>query len=71
MGASRRGWRADGLGEAYGCLAAWLEGHDREAAGAAWEVYWWIDPREEPDPSAWPAPTDWRTELVQPIAGGS
>jgi hypothetical protein len=35
--------------------------------GAAWEVYWWIDPSVEPDPAAWPAPTEWRTQLVQPI----
>jgi effector-binding domain-containing protein len=60
----------DTLGEAYGRLAAWLQEHDREAAGAAWEVCWWIDPSKEPDPSTWPAPTEWRTELVQPIARG-
>lgn len=27
----------------------------------------WIDPSVEPDPAAWPAPTEWRTQLVQPI----
>jgi effector-binding domain-containing protein len=58
----------DRLGEAYGRLAAWLTEHDRDAAGPAWEVYWWIDASREPDPSAWPAPTEWRTELVQPLA---
>jgi effector-binding domain-containing protein len=58
----------DTLGDAYGRLNAWLEEHKREAAGPAWEVYWWIASGEEPDPSSWPAPTQWRTELVQPVA---
>jgi effector-binding domain-containing protein len=55
------------LGDAYGRLEAWLEANQREAAGPAWEVYWWIDAGQEPDPSSWPPPTEWRTELVQPI----
>jgi effector-binding domain-containing protein len=59
----------DNLGEAYSRLGAWLQEHGREAAGAAWEVYWWIDANQELDPSTWPAPTEWRTELVQPITG--
>jgi effector-binding domain-containing protein len=58
----------DRLGEAYGRLAAWLTEHDRKAAGPAWEVYSWIDASQEPDPAVWPAPTEWRTELVQPLA---
>ena len=58
----------DGLAEAYGRLAAWLAEHAREASGPAWEVYWWIDASREPDPSSWPAPTEWRTQLVQPLA---
>lgn len=58
----------DGLGEAYGRLAAWLKDHDREASGAAWEVYGWIDPNQKLDPATWPAPAEWRTELIQPIA---
>ena len=57
----------DSLGKAYGRLDAWLEENEGEAAGPAWEVYWWIDASQEPDPSSWPAPTEWRTELVQPI----
>jgi effector-binding domain-containing protein len=57
----------DGLGDAYARLDAWLKEHGREANGAAWEVYSWIDPGVEPDPSAWPAPSEWRTQLVQPI----
>ena len=57
----------DRLGDAYGRLDAWLKEHDRAADGAAWEVYWWIDPAVEPDPSAWPTPSEWRTQLVQPI----
>jgi effector-binding domain-containing protein len=58
----------DNLGEAYGRLNTWLDEHQREAAGPAWEVYSWIDASNEPDPSSWPAPTQWRTELVQPVA---
>jgi effector-binding domain-containing protein len=58
----------DNLGDAYRRLEQWLGASEREAAGSAWEVYWWIDPRREPDPSSWPAPREWRTELVQPVA---
>jgi effector-binding domain-containing protein len=61
----------DSLGEAYGRLEAWLKEHGREAAEASWEVYWWIDPNRELDPSTWPAPAEWRTELVLPIAPSS
>ena len=57
----------DRLGEAYKRLEAWLEEHDRAPAGAAWEVYWWIDPTAEPDPATWPPPDEWRAELVQPL----
>jgi effector-binding domain-containing protein len=57
----------DGLADAYGRLGSWLQANGRDADGAAWEVYWWIDPSVEPDPAAWPAPTEWRTQLVQPI----
>jgi effector-binding domain-containing protein len=58
----------DGLGDAYARLNKWLEEHSREAAGPAWEVYSWIDASQEPDPSTWPPPTEWRTELVRPVA---
>jgi effector-binding domain-containing protein len=57
----------DGLADAYARVDAWLKEHEREAYGAAWEVYTWIDPGLAPDPSAWPAPSEWRTQLVQPI----
>jgi effector-binding domain-containing protein len=57
----------DGLGEAYARLGAWLKEYGRAADGSAWEVYWWIDLSMEPNPSAWPAPSEWRTQLVQPI----
>jgi effector-binding domain-containing protein len=57
----------DRLGEAYGRLRAWARANSREPKGAAWETYYWIDLSEEPDPSAWPAPSDWRTQLIQPI----
>lgn len=57
----------DGLGEAYTRLQAWLREHDRKPRGAGWEVYDWIDPGQKPDPATWPAPSGWRTQLVQPI----
>ncbi|MFC0506625.1 GyrI-like domain-containing protein [Micromonospora costi] len=56
----------DRLGDAYDRLQARLAMHGR-AAGPGWEVYEWIDLTREPDPSSWPAPADWRTQLVQPI----
>ena len=58
----------DNLGDAYRRLEQWLQANEREAAAPAWEVYWWIDLVWQPDPSSWPAPTEWRTELVQPVA---
>jgi effector-binding domain-containing protein len=57
----------DGLAGAYARLGSWLEANGREADGAPWEVYWWIDLSREPDPATWPAPADWRTQLVQPV----
>ena len=57
----------DRLADAYGRLGSWLQANGHEADGAGWEVYCWIDPNVEPDPAAWPAPTEWRTQLVQPI----
>ena len=57
----------DRLGDAYERIEDWLATQGARN-GAAWEVYEWIDLAHEPDPSAWPAPADWRTELVQPIA---
>lgn len=59
----------DALADAYGRLNRWLTEHGRATNGAAWEVYWWIDASKVPDPSTWPPPAEWRTELVQPIAG--
>jgi effector-binding domain-containing protein len=57
----------DRLQDAYADLQTWLKEHGREPAGAAWEVYHWIDLSQEPDPASWPAPSSWRTQLVQPI----
>jgi effector-binding domain-containing protein len=58
----------DNLGDSYRRLERWLEANERRAAGPAWEVYWWIDPAQEPDSSSWPAPSEWHTELVQPVS---
>ena len=56
------------LGDAYARLAAWIEAHGRERNGPSWEVYYWIDPSGDPGAAAWPDPSGWRTELVQPVA---
>jgi effector-binding domain-containing protein len=56
----------DRLGEAYNRLGEGVAAHG-QANGPAWEVYQWIDLTQEPDPASWPAPSDWRTELVQPV----
>lgn len=55
------------LGDAYGRLTAWLQAHDREPDGPAWEVYYWIDPRQEQDPATGQDPANWRTQLIQPF----
>ena len=57
----------DTLRDAYARLAAWLQAHGREPAGAPWEVYHWIDPGQYGGPASWPDPSRWRTELIQPI----
>lgn len=57
----------DNLADTYALLAAWMEEHGRKPDGGAWEVYHWIDLTRRPDPAAWPAPSTWRTHLVQPI----
>ena len=57
----------DRLGEAYEELGAAVQASGLAAAGPGWEVYHWIDLRDEPNPAAWPAPADWRTDLVQPL----
>ncbi|GLZ06238.1 transcription activator effector-binding protein [Actinomadura sp. NBRC 104412] len=56
----------DRLGEAYQRIEEWLAANG-EAGGPAWEVYHWIDLTREPDIPSWPAPDDWRTDIVQPI----
>jgi effector-binding domain-containing protein len=56
----------DKLGDAYARIEAWLQEHGRERDGAAWEVYHWIDPGQELDPSSWD-PSTWHTQLVQPV----
>jgi hypothetical protein len=35
----------------------------RYHTSAAWEI-WWIESALEPDPSTWPAPSDWRRQLI-------
>ena len=50
----------DKLPDAHDALNAWLNEHQRDSAGAQWEVYW-TDPGLEPDPHKW------KTELMWPI----
>ncbi|MDQ3929722.1 MAG: GyrI-like domain-containing protein [Chloroflexota bacterium] len=56
----------DKLGEAYARIQAFIEQHGYEASGPAWEVYYWLDPNQEADPTNWD-PSTWRTQLVQPL----
>jgi effector-binding domain-containing protein len=58
----------DTLDDSYDRLSAWVKESGREPAGTGWEVYHWIDLAEAPDPASWPAPTAWRTDLVQPVS---
>ena len=55
------------LRTAYARINAWPNEHGRETGSAAWEEYYWIDPREQIDPSTQSDPTTWRTRLVQPL----
>lgn len=57
----------DRLGDAYTRLQVWLKEHGHQPAGTGWEVYHWIDLDKEPNPAAWPDPSTWRTQLIQPI----
>jgi len=51
----------DSLPEAHAALEGWLESRDLRAAGAVWEVYV-TDPGQVPDPS------EWKTEVICPLA---
>ncbi|GAA4526493.1 MULTISPECIES: GyrI-like domain-containing protein [Nonomuraea] len=57
----------DRLGGAYDRLQAWTRTAPYKPEGGAWEIYTWIDLAHRPDPAAWPAPSTWRTQLVQPL----
>ncbi len=57
----------DTLGDAYARLGAGVKASGREPRGAAWEVYYWIDPAQYNGAANWPEPSAWRTQLVQPI----
>jgi len=56
------------LGEAYQSIGTWLETSGRAPDGPSWEVYYWIDPSQNPNPDSWNAdPSTWRIQLIQPI----
>ena len=57
----------DMLGAAYARINAWLKAHSREPSGAAWEVYYWLDPNQDRGPAIEPDPSSGHTQLVQPI----
>lgn len=57
----------DRLGEAYGRLHGWIGQNGREAEGAGWEIYHWIDLDHSHESAPWPEPSAWRAELVQPL----
>ena len=51
----------DTIAGAYEALQAWMAEQGVQPAGPSWEVYW-TDPQQVPDPS------QWRTEVIWPIA---
>ncbi|MBS1699201.1 MAG: GyrI-like domain-containing protein [Actinobacteria bacterium] len=57
-----------GLGVAYGRIAAWLSEHDAAPDGPSWEVYHFVDLDRHEDHAHLPDPATWRHGLVQPIA---
>jgi effector-binding domain-containing protein len=57
----------DTLGDAYARLGGGVTAAGRAPCGAAWEVYYWIDPAQYNGTADWPDPSTWRTQLVQPI----
>ena len=57
----------DTLGEAYARIHSLIQEGGHEPNGAAWEVYYWIDPNDSGAPSTFPDPSTWRTQLIQPI----
>jgi len=55
------------LGEAYARIDGWLKEHGADPDGPAWEVYHWIDFRQERDPADGYNPSTQRIELIQPF----
>lgn len=53
--------RYDKLSEAYAAIEEWMEREGLVAAGAPWESYL-------NDPSDFPDPKDWKTEVIWPVA---
>jgi hypothetical protein len=49
---------------------AQVGGPSRSGAGRPrpTSIYHWIDLDKEPDPAAYPDPSTWRTQLVQPVS---
>lgn len=52
----------EGLGAAWKDFGAWIAEHGLKPADDLWECY-------QVGPDSTPDPTDWRTELNQPLAG--
>lgn len=61
----------DTLAGAYARMEAWREVRDVAPDGAAWEVYYWLDPVQYRGPASLPDPATWQTLLVQPIKGSA
>ena len=57
----------DKFRQAYARMGAWPKEHGRQPVGPSWEVYYWIDPRQNSNPATQHDPSTWRTQLVQPI----
>jgi effector-binding domain-containing protein len=57
----------DKLGEAYARINTFISEQGHEPDGPAREVYYWLDPSRNSDVSIETDPSNWGTQLIQPV----